>query len=134
MLCANLAFAQDLPSSEVPSIVINSFNRSFPQSSKVEWELKGEIYNAEFDVDWRDHEVWISKTGAILKHKKEVKKAELPTAISNVITRDYSTYRIDDIDQFEINKRFYYKVELKKHDEEKKIIFDQKGKVSGITL
>ena len=134
LFSTNLTFAQDIPSSEVPSVVLNSFKRSFPKSTGVEWELKGENYNAEFDIDWRDHEVWINKTGAIVKHKKELKQGELPAAVTNQIKVNYNTYRIDDVDQFEINKKFYYKVELKKHDEERKIVFDQKGKVSNVIL
>jgi hypothetical protein len=134
MLSANLSFAQDVAPSAVPSVVLNSFNKSFPSSTGTEWELKGENYNAEFDIDWRDHEVWISKTGAILKHKKELKANELPAAVTKQIKQTYSTYRIDDADQYEVNKKFYYKVELKKQDVERKVIFDQQGKVSTIIL
>ena len=128
LLSTNPTFAQDISSSEVPSVVLNSFKRSFPKSTGVEWELKGENYNAEFDIDWRDHEVWINKTGAIVKHKKELKQGELPAAVTNQIKVNYNTYRIDDVDQFEINKKFYYKVELKKHDEEGKFVLTKKVK------
>lgn len=134
LLSTNISFAQDISTAEVPSVVLNAFNRSFPNSSKVEWELKGENYNAEFDINWRDHEVWISKTGTIVKHKKELKPAELPARVATQIKQNYASFRIDDVDQYEVNKRFYYKVELKKHDEERKVTFDQKGNVSTIIL
>lgn len=134
LLLTNFAFAQDLSSSEVPSVVLNSFHKSFPKSTGVEWEQKGENYNAEFDINWRDHEVWISKNGAILKHKQELKQSELPAAVTSQLKKNYNTYRIDDVDQYEVNKKFYYKVELKKHDQERKMIFDQQGKLSSIVL
>jgi len=130
----NLIFAQDIAAADVPSVVKNAFNRSFPKSYHVEWEQKGDTYNAEFDIDWRDHEVWISNTGAILKHKKEIRIGELPAAVAAQIKQTYNGYRADDADQYEVNKQFYYKVELKQHDAERKVIFDRKGKVSNIIL
>jgi hypothetical protein len=134
LLSINVSFAQDLSPADVPSVVINSFNKSFPKSSKVEWELKGDNYNAEFDVNRRDHEVWISKTGAIVKHKKELKTSEIPAAVSDQIKRSYNGFRIDDVNRYEVNKKFYYKVELKKLNEERKVVFDQKGAESTIVL
>lgn len=134
LLSTNLLSAQDLSSADVPSVVKNSFHKNFPKADHVEWERKGDTYNAEFDINWRDHEVWISRTGAILKYKKELKASELPSAVTAQIKQNYGSYRIDDVDQYEVNKRFYYKVELKKHDEERKILFDQKGKISSLML
>ena len=134
LLYTNVTFAQDIASADVPSVVLNSFNSAFPKSTKVEWELKGENYNAEFDINWRDHEVWISRTGAIIKHKKELKPSELPAKVASQIKLNYAGYRIDDVDRYELNKKFYYKVELKKQQEERKIIYDQQGKVSTIYL
>lgn len=134
LLYANLTFAQDIPVANVPSVVLNVFNKSFPKSNQVEWEQEGEIYNAEFDIDWRDHEVWISKTGSILKHKKELKEKELPAIVKTYIQQNYAGYRIDDVDQYEVNKRFYYKIELKNDGTERKVIIDQAGKAASIVL
>ena len=134
LLSTNVTFAQDISPADVPSVVMNSFNKTFPKSSKVEWEMKGDNYNAEFDVNWRDHEVWISKTGAIVKHKKELKPSEIPATVSTAIKRNYGGFRIDDVDRYEVNKKLYYKVELKKLNEERKVVFDQKGAESTIVL
>lgn len=129
LLFTNLCYAQDLEVSDVPSVVINKFNNAFPKASDIEWEKKGELYNAEFDLNWRDHEVWLNAAGAIIKHKKEIKADELPLAVTNKIKQDYSGYRIDDADQYEINKQFFYKVELKTTGIERKIVYTQQGKM-----
>lgn len=134
LLSTNVTFAQDLSPADVPSVVMSSFNKSFPKSSSVEWELKGDNYNAEFDLNRRDHEVWISKTGAIVKHKKELKPSEIPATVSTAIKRSYDGFRIDDVDRYEVNKQFYYKMELKKLNEERNVVFDQKGAESTIVL
>ena len=134
LLITNLVSGQDISSADVPSVVRNTFKKTFPKSYHIEWEQKGDIYNAEFDINWRDHEVWISNTGAILKYKKEIKARELPLAITAKIRQDFSGYSIDDIDQYEVNKQFYYKVELKKHHGDRTILFDKRGEISNVVL
>lgn len=126
---SGFSYAQDIPAKDVPLEVRNSFKKAFPNATKVEWELKGDLYNADFDIGRRDHEVWFTNKGAIVKHKKEIRAKELPVEVSNVIKKNYSGYRIDDVDQFEEGKVFLYKVELKKVGEEKKVVFDAKGNV-----
>ncbi|MBB2150430.1 PepSY-like domain-containing protein [Pedobacter gandavensis] len=129
LLFSGLTYAQDIPAKDVPLEVRNSFKKAFPNATKVEWELKGDLYNADFDIGRRDHEVWFTSKGAIVKHKKEIRAKELPVAVANVIKKDYSGYRIDDVDHFEEGKTVLYKVELKKVGEEKKVVFDAKGNV-----
>ncbi|WP_316752378.1 PepSY-like domain-containing protein [Pedobacter gandavensis] len=129
MLFSGLTYAQDIPAKDVPVAVRNSFQKAFPKASKVEWELKGDLYNADFDIGRRDHEVWFTNNGSIVKHKKEITAKELPAAVLNVIKKNYTGYRIDDVDQFEEGKVFLYKVEFKKVGEEKKVVFDAKGNV-----
>lgn len=129
LLFSGFTYAQDIPAKDVPLEVRNSFQKAFPNATKVEWELKGDLYNADFDIGRRDHEVWFTNKGAIVKHKKEIRAKELPVAVSNVIKKNYSGYRIDDVDQFQEGKTVLYKVELKKIGEEKKVVFDSKGSV-----
>ncbi len=126
--------AQDLAEAEVPRVVVNVFHKTFPKASKVEWEKKIDGYNVEFDIGRRDHEVWINDQGQIVKHKKELRSSELPKPVRDAIAQQYKGFRIDDADQFETGKKFYYKAELKKSGEERKVIFDQVGKVSTINL
>lgn len=129
LLFSGFTYAQDIPAKDVPAEVLKSFQKAFPNATKIEWELKGDLYNADFDIGRRDHEAWFTSKGSIVKHKKEIRAAELPLAVSNVIKKNYKGYRIDDVDQFEEGKVFLYKVELKKIGEEKKVVFDAKGNV-----
>ncbi|WP_316820969.1 PepSY-like domain-containing protein [Pedobacter gandavensis] len=129
LLFSGLTYAQDIPAKDVPLEVRNSLKKAFPNATKVEWEMKGDLYNADFDIGRRDHEVWLDRKGAILKHKKEIRAKELPVAVSNVIKKNYAGYRIEDVDRFQEGKTVLYKVELKKIGEEKKIVLDSKGSV-----
>ena len=129
-----LTYAQDIDVSNVPSVVLNSFNKNFPTATDVEWERKGELFNVEFDVKFRDHEAWLNSKGGIVKHKKQLKAGELPVAVANTIKQNFKGYRIDDVDQYEERKQFFYKVELKNYGEERNLVFDQKGKQVDVRL
>lgn len=129
LLFSTLAYAQDIPASSVPAAVMNSFSKAFPKAVKVEWEMKGDLYNADFDVDRRDHEVWINNTGAIVKHKQEIKSRELPAAVSQSLKKNFKGFWIDDVDKYEIGKQFFYKIELKTLTQEKNIVVDSKGTI-----
>jgi hypothetical protein len=126
---SSLTYAQDIPVSNVPSVVMNAFNKAFPKAAKVEWEMKGDLYNADFDVDRRDHEVWINNKGAIVKHKQEIKSRELPAGVTQSLKQHFKGFWIDDIDKYEVGRQFFYKVELKTLTQEKNIVVDSKGTV-----
>ncbi|WP_342332274.1 PepSY-like domain-containing protein [Pedobacter sp. FW305-3-2-15-E-R2A2] len=134
LLFSGLTYAQDIPVKEVPSVVLNSFNKAFPQALKVDWEKKGDLFNADFDIGRRDHEVWLNPKGGIVKHKKELRVRELPSVIVNSIKKNFKGFRIDEVDKYEEEKQFFYKVELKTLSEEKKVVFDAQGKISNRIL
>ena len=123
-------YAQDIPVNQVPSVVTNSFNRSFPKAREVEWEKKGSLYNADFEVSNIDNEVWIDAKGIIVRSKKDMTKAQLPVAVSTAIKKEYPAYRIDDVDQYVEGKQAFYKVELEKGGHDTHVVFDQAGRVS----
>lgn len=129
ILFSSLTYAQDIPVSSVPSAVMNSFKKAFPKAAKVEWEMKGDLYNADFDVERRDHEVWINSKGAIVKHKQELKSRELPAVVTQSLKQHFKGFWIDDVDKYEVGKQFFYKVELKTLTQEKNIVVDSKGTV-----
>lgn len=130
LLISGLSYAQDITVSEVPPAVLNAFNKSFPKATRVEWERKGDLYNVEFDIARRDHELWLTSKGGIVKHKKELRSSELPAAVLNTLKQNYKGFRIDDVDRYEEGKKFFYKIELKKLLEEQKVIVDHNGKIS----
>lgn len=127
LLFSSLTYAQDIPVSSVPAAVMNSFNKAFPKAVKVEWEMKGDLYNADFDVERRDHEVWINSKGAIVKHKQEIKSRELPAAVASSLKQNFKGFWIDDVDKYEVGKQFFYKIELKTLTQEKNVVLDSKG-------
>ncbi|MDR6781806.1 hypothetical protein ABIE26_001706 [Pedobacter africanus] len=129
LLFSAASHPQDIAVKDVPAAVMTSFNKAFPKAVHVEWEMKGNLYNAEFDLGRRDHEVWLNSKGAIVKHKEEIRGRELPEAVSRTIKQNYKGYWIDDADRYEEGKQFFYKVELKTLTAEKNLVLDRNGRI-----
>lgn len=123
------ATAQDIPQRDVPSVVLNAFQSKFTDATDLEWELKGELYKAEFEIGKRDHDVWIDKSGNIVKHKEDFPKSELPAAIRQTIEADFKGYRIDDVDKIEANGKTYFQVDLDGTTGDRDVYFTPDGKI-----
>lgn len=107
------AQAQDIPQSQVPSVIVNKFNKQFPKATDVEWEMDGSLYNVEFEIGWNiDHEVWYNAEGKVVRHKEDITKRELPKAVIDRIKTDFKGYSIDDLERISDNGKVVYKMEL----------------------
>ncbi|HRO47014.1 PepSY-like domain-containing protein [Agriterribacter sp.] len=130
LLAHGAGFAQNIPQSQVPSVVLNHFKQTFPKAYDVEWEIKNNQYCAEFEMKLsKDHEACYDNSGKLLKHKEDVTKRKLPAAIRSVIKNDFNGYRVDDVKKITTGNTIQYSVELQSLKEELKVHFDEKGTV-----
>lgn len=128
------ACAQTTVQSNVPSVVMSSFQKQFSNASNVEWEVKNSVYNVEFDANGNEHEVWIDSKGHIFSHKEELRVNQVPANIREAVKRDFPEYRIEDADKYETDGKITYKLELDKgafdrSDMEWKVTYDSEGKL-----
>lgn len=131
LINANVSFAQDIQQSQVPSVVVNSFHKTFSNASDVEWELQGDLYKVEFETGFlsTDHDAWYDKGGKLVEHKEEIAKRDLPSAVLAAIKKDFNSYRVDDMKRITKGQQVIYTLELKNAAEELKVAFDNRGKV-----
>ncbi|WP_291906393.1 PepSY-like domain-containing protein [Chitinophaga sp. CB10] len=128
---AGASIAQDIPGSQVPAAIVKAFKLKFPRTSKVEWEKKGNSYEAEFKVDRRDYKAIYDAAGKLQTYKREIRANELPAAVRNAISSQYKDYRIDEADRLEKNGKVYYQVELDGEPHDQKVVFNANGTVAG---
>lgn len=130
LLAHGTGFAQNIPQSQVPSLVLNNFKQSFPRAYDVEWEIKNNEYRVEFETKGsKDHEVWYDNSGRLLKHKEDIAKRKIPAAILSVIKNDFNGYRIEDAKKITTGSTIQYSMELKTLKQEWKVFFDEKGAI-----
>lgn len=123
--------AQDIPQSQVPSVIVNEFNKQFPKATDVEWEMDGSLYDVEFEIGWNiDHEVWYNAEGKMVKHKEDISKSELPKAVIDKIKADFKGYSIDDLERISDNGKVVYKMELDALvQQDFDVVMDSEGKI-----
>jgi hypothetical protein len=123
------ATAQDIPQSEVPSLVLNAFQSKFSNATDIEWEREGELFKVDFEVGNRDHDLWIDKSGTIKKHKEEIAKADLPASVAQKIKTDFKEYTVDDVDRIETDGKVFFYVDLDSRSGDKEVTFTADGTV-----
>lgn len=114
---------------EVPNAVIKVVKELHPDATGLKWEQKKELYKAEFKTGKIDHKLWLSADGSVSKHQYEIKKDQLPKAVSETILKDYSGYTLGDCDKTDEKGVSTYKVELKSTQGKKNVTFTSDGKV-----
>ena len=130
-LSFNQISAQDIHQSEVPSVILNHFQKTFSKASDIEWEIKGDLYEVEFETGFLgdDHKVLYSRDGKMVRHEEEISKNSLPKSVSSSIKKSFNGYRTDDIKKITENGKVFYNIELKNYSQEWKVIFDAQGKI-----
>lgn len=123
-----ISAAQDLHKRQVPSVVLNQFEKQFPKAKEVEWKKSGELYKVEFETNWSDdHDVWYNAEGKMVKHKEELSSRNLPKSIQEYLSKEYKYYKIDDVERITENDEVIYKVEVERRDREIKLLFHEDG-------
>ena len=122
--------AQDMDPNDVPADLKTAFERSNPEATDVEWEMEGDSYKVEFEIDREDREIWYAADGKTAKTEREITEKDLPQTIKSVIADRYAGYKVDSIEMTEEGGSATYEVELEKGwDDEKQVVFDADGKV-----
>ncbi|WP_175622395.1 PepSY-like domain-containing protein [Chryseobacterium schmidteae] len=123
--------AQDIRQSEVPSVILNHFQKSFPKAADIDWEIKGNYYEVEFETGFLgdDHKILYSRDGKLVRHEEEISKSNLPKAVLASIKKSFNGYRTDDIKKITEGGKVIYNVELKNYSQEWKVIFDAQGRI-----
>ncbi len=131
LITSSTLFAQDIPARAVPKPALQAFKASFPKAQDIEWEKEWDHYKVEFQIGFLgpDHELWLDKTGNIIKHKQEVSKKELPKAVRKSLDKDFADFRIDDAEKITQDNKVVYRFELKNWTEEWDAVIDESGKV-----
>ena len=69
------------PSKKIPAELIKKLDYSFPNAKNIEWEIKGEIYEAIFYLNDVEHIAKFSKKAVLLEYKKNLWLEEMPETV-----------------------------------------------------
>ncbi|AEA42247.1 PepSY-like domain-containing protein [Fluviicola taffensis] len=122
-----ISCASTIAQQEIPSVVINAVMTKYPNAKDLEWEVKNGIYEAEFDLDKNDYEVWVNTQGTILKVEEEIRNDQIPAVILAKVKAEFKDYKLDDSKRIEIGKSIYYEIEIDGALGDQKVVYSEKG-------
>lgn len=131
LLGIGLTVAKDIPQSLVPSVIVNKFQQSYPNARDIEWEMKGEVYEVEFELGWPkvEHEILYDLKGNVLLHKQDIAQSDLPAQVSRKIHTEYPDYKVKKISKIESRGKTIYKMTVKTYKQKWKLELDSKGNI-----
>ncbi len=128
MSCSFLPGDRDIAESEVPSVVRNAFSSEYPNAKDIDWEMKGEDYEVDFEVENVDHSVLLNSSGKIIMQKEDITREDLPEAVMAGINSEFANLKLDGAERVEKDGKTFYQVELDGTFRDKEVIFTADGK------
>ena len=125
------SFAQkDIDMSEVPTAVQDAFQAEFADATDVEWEMKDNQYEAEFEKqDDTDYHALFEASGKMISQKQEIEETALPAEVTAAIKNDYPDFEVDDAEKLTKDGETYYQVELEKFLRDEKKVYSATGEL-----
>ncbi|MBP5514263.1 MAG: PepSY-like domain-containing protein [Bacteroidaceae bacterium] len=112
MVVFNVSCNDDVKSSDVPTVVMTTFQKMFPNTT-AQWEKeKHRQLKAEFYFNYHEMEVWLQNDGTWVRTKKDISISELPQKTLDYLDANYKSVEVDDVDWVESPTEKYYLVEL----------------------
>ncbi|MDR1180965.1 MAG: PepSY-like domain-containing protein [Bacteroidales bacterium] len=114
-----------------PTLLQQRFQTDFSKAYDVEWEVAGNIYEVEFDIQDRDYKAYYHVKGNLLMYIQEINGAELPAMVRNAAENKYPKYRLDNVDKIRRGTEVLYSVEMedKSSDLEVKLLLKDNGSI-----
>ena len=130
MLLATTVFGcdDDIPISEIPSVVENTFESHFPNAMNVEWENHGDDFEVDFEMGKIDYSARIDQAGTMLDYKYEIGRDALPSSVITLLEAEYSKKTWEDPEILVSGENSYYQIEIDGFLNDKKIVLDSTGK------
>lgn len=127
--------AQDLPLSQVPTQVINTFNARFPAAITPTWqEIKPNYFQTKFEVNHVSHAAVLDGTGMLVMSKFKVLPANMPAAIKHTLDTGYKEYKIGDMEQLNNMGVILYQVELLGKSPQQQLLMTSDGRLAAAPI
>lgn len=119
---------------KAPKKVEKAFQKMYPGAKDIEWELKRDIYAADFKIDGKDVEAYFNAEGTWLRSKEDVSASSVPAAVKKAVKEAYPDFKIEDYDLVkDARGNEFYSVDIEKEskdgDTELTVRFLANGKI-----
>jgi len=128
--------AQQIESQNVPPLVIQSFNKLYPDVVHVKYELEDGNYEAKFKKDDSKLEAVFSATGTLIQTEKSLGSVkDLPIKVLNTLKKDFAGYTYKDAEVLTTaDGKVLYEVEAESASVAYELLYDSEGNLMKKTL
>lgn len=116
---------------DIPASVVGAIRSQYPNVVVTDWDWEDDLgmYEAEFKMNGREHEAYITPEGTWVRTKTKIKRDQMPAAVMNAIrSSEYGSWRMDDFVEMDTpDKGKLYKVEVEKGNQEFYLKYDANG-------
>src|SRR5210317_976116 len=102
--------AQNISQSDIPAVVLNSFQLKFPNAEDVRWKLEKGNYHIKFEVNDKFNEVYLDYRGNVLKYHQDLWGSEVPESVLTTIKSRVKYFDLNDADLIKEGKETYYEI------------------------
>jgi len=116
---------------KIPAVAKSGLAAKFPTAKKVKWSVeKAGEFEAEFTLNKVETSVLFDAKGNLLETEVEIEETELPQAVKATLTKDFASYKLDEIEKATDAKGVItFEMEAAKGKEKLEISFDTYGKL-----
>src|SRR5205814_569534 len=118
-------YAQDVKTSDVPTVVKSSLTKKFPEATKVSWEKE----NGNYEANWggksgEDNAAQFTHAGVFVEIERAIPLSDLPASVKTYVREHESDATIKEAARItDANGKITYEAEVKGKD----LIFDEGG-------
>jgi hypothetical protein len=119
-----------------PAMLQQKFQTDFPGTRDVEWETNENIYEVEFEIQYKDYKAYYDTKANLLMYVQEIYRSELPVSIRKVAQSKYPKYALEDIEKIRRGSDVFYKVEMENEPSnmEVKLLIKEDGTILNETF
>ncbi|MFA9389719.1 MAG: PepSY-like domain-containing protein [Prolixibacteraceae bacterium] len=123
------SFAQNINQSNIPAVVLNSFQVKFPNAEDVSWQQTAGNYHIKFESNKKFNEVFMDYRGNVIKYHQDLWGSEVPESVLNTIKSKVKYFDLNDADLIKEGKNIVYEINFKIEGKDHDFWIDEKGKL-----
>ena len=120
-------FAQNISQSNIPAVVLNSFQLKFPNAEDVSCELEKGNYHIKFEVNGKFNELYLDYRGKELKYHQDLWGSEVPESVIKTLKSKVKFFDLNDADLIREGNEIYYEINFELDGKDHDFWIDEKG-------
>ena len=126
-LFISYCFAQNISQRNVPAVVLNSFQVTFPNADDVSWMLKNGNYQVKCKVNNKRNEVIMDYRGRMINHRQNIYVSEIPKPVFETLRSKGTSFDVTNAEKVVENGKIIYEIDYRSSGKRQSFWINQMG-------